>query len=154
MKVKNYKGLVCHMHGNLVFVKMLYCLSQRSPNFFFHGALWRLKNTRGAVMKKRYSVPLLLWTIFFFSEKSGCSLKKKGLHFDFVSDFLIFLENQGVLYKKKKKKKKRSSLRFHLWFPYFPPKIRLFKKGPQSESFSEGKLLLTTFTLQLLWEKQ
>ena len=60
-------------------------------------------------MKKRYSVPLLLRTTFFsrkirvFSKK-----KKKGLHFDFISDF--------------------------------PPKIKLFKKGPQSESFSEGNV--------------
>ena len=28
--------------------------------FFFHGALSRLNKTRGALMKKRYSVPLLL----------------------------------------------------------------------------------------------
>ena len=31
-------------------------------------------------------------------------------------------------------KKKRSSLRFHLWFPYFPPKIRMFSKKKKGSS--------------------
>ena len=53
-----------------------------------------------------------------------CSLALGRNHKSYISDFLIFL--------------------------YFSPKIRLFEKGPQSESFSEGKLLLITFTLQLL----
>ena len=28
--MKNYKGLVCHIDGDLLFVKMVYCLSQRT----------------------------------------------------------------------------------------------------------------------------
>ena len=30
LKIKNYKGLVCHSHGELLFLKMVYCLSQRT----------------------------------------------------------------------------------------------------------------------------
>ena len=54
-----------------------------------------------------------------FSKKK----KKKGLHFDFISDFPIFLPKSRCSIKKK-----RSSLRFHFWFPYFIPKIKGFSK--------------------------
>ena len=37
-----------------------------------------------------------------FLPKSGCSLKKKGLHFDFISDFPIFLPKSGWSLKKKR----------------------------------------------------
>ena len=30
LNMKNYKGLLCHIHGDLLFVKMVYCLSQRT----------------------------------------------------------------------------------------------------------------------------
>ena len=82
----------------------------------------------------------------FFLRKSGCSLKKKKRSsLRFYIRFPYFSLKIRV-----SSKKKRSSLRFisdFLIFLYFPPKIRLFEKGPQSESFSEGKLLLITFTV-------
>ena len=53
------------------------------------------------------------------------SKKKKGLRFDFISDFPIFLPNSGYSLKKKKKK---SSLPFALSFPYFRTQIRVFSK--------------------------
>ena len=45
----------------------------------------------------------------YFSFKIRMFSKKKGLHFDFISDFPIFLPKSGCSLKKKK----RSSLRFH-----------------------------------------
>ena len=42
--------------------------------------------------------------------KLGCSLKKKDVHFDFVSNFSIFLQKLGCSLKKK-----RSSLRIVLY---------------------------------------
>ena len=84
-----------------------------------------------------------------FPQRSRCSLNKKGLHFDFISDFLFFFQNQSVLQKKKKKGlhfdfipgflilfpksrgslKKRSSPQFAVVFGYFSLKIMVISKN-------------------------
>ena len=81
-----------------------------------------------------------------FLPKSGCSpkKKKKGLHFDFISDFPIFLPKSGCSLKKKK----RSSLRFHLRFPYFSPKIRMFYKKKKKNVFTLISSLISLFFSQ------
>ena len=58
--------------------------------------------------------------------QSGCSLKKKCLHFDFISDFPIFLPKSGCSLK---------------------------KKGPQSESFSEENVAANNFHTAIIVRK-
>ena len=49
---------------------------------------------------------LRIGSLLYFLRKLGCSLKKKkGLHFDFFSNFSIF--SQIKVFSKKKKKKKK-----------------------------------------------
>ena len=64
-------------------------------------------------------------TVFpIFVPKSGCSPKKKGLHFHLLSVFPIFVPKSGCSLKKKK----TSSLRIDLLFPYFSHKIMVVSK--------------------------
>ena len=58
-----------------------------------------------------------------FLPKSRCSLKKKkkGLHFNFISDFPLFLPKSR--YPPKKKKKKGLHFHFISNFPIFLPKL-------------------------------
>ena len=66
------------------------------------------------------------------------SKKKKGLHFDFISDLPIFLPKSRCSLKKK-----RSSLPFALSFSYFSPKIRVFSKKKKKKSLSLRIVLYT-----------
>ena len=54
------------------------------------------------------------------------SKKRKGLHFDFISDFPIFLRKSGCSLK---------------------------KKGPQSESFSEGNVAANNYHTAIIVRK-
>ena len=58
------------------------------------------------------------------SRSSPKKKRKKGLHFDFISDFPIFLPKLWCP-PKKKKKKKRSLLGISLGFFNFPPNAKI-----------------------------
>ena len=122
--------------------------------------------------KKRFSLRFHLRFPYFspkirvFSKK-----KKKGLHFDFISDFSISLPKSGCSLKKKNKVLNQNrSLKKHL--QRIQNCICCFRGGtahsphpisttahtafiPRTlRKLLEGTLLLRTFTLQLWWEKQ
>ena len=83
------------------------------------------------------------------------SNKKKGLHFDSISDFPIFLRQSGCSLKKKKSK--GLPFDFISAFPLISlPKsgCSLKKKGPQSESFSEGNVAANNFHTAIIVRKK
>ena len=108
------KGLHFHLLSNFrIFVRKSGCSLKKSVvtsgGYSNLGA--RGKNFQKLMLsekKKRSDLGLNI-----FLPKSSCSLKKKkkGLHFDFISDFPIFLPKSRCSLKKKKK---RSSLRIVL----------------------------------------
>ena len=69
------------------------------------------KNRFSFVSNSLTTVSVLGFKVLRTGSKLGCSLKKKkGLHFNFTSDFPIFLPKSRCSLKKKK----RSSLQLHL----------------------------------------
>ena len=59
-----------------------------------------------------------------FDPNSGCSLKKKGLQLESISEIPIFFQKSGCSLKKKK----RSSIGIELRNSYFRPKIVAFSE--------------------------
>ena len=81
--------------------------------------------------------------LHIFLRKSRCSLKKKGLHFSFISDFPIFHPKSRCSLKKKKK---GLHFDFIFDFPIFLPKSRYSLK--KKKVFTSISSLISLFFSQ------
>ena len=74
-------------------------------NFYFitSDGIQNFKNRFSFVSNPLTTVSVLRFKVLRTGSKLGCSLKKKGLHFNFISNFSFFLPKLGCSLKKKKK---------------------------------------------------